>query len=126
MLNRTYLRHLLIAASLCLALVAFLTVNGRNINYYAELFSFMFGAAFMSLVTIRLPVFSAHYNQDALNRQTRLTSSFAEMKAAAAMSSLTTWGVTAGVLWLAGLERPLEASFCAAVSAGVISFHYSR
>lgn len=118
-----YLLTVFIAFLVCAFFVGVAYIKGDSIHHISLAASFIFGIAFVPLVTIRLPIFKDYYLKD-LKRFNVRYDDMANRKAAPVMCSLVTAFVLALLLYLLGQKDFWLSCFCGALASGIVSFYY--
>jgi hypothetical protein len=126
MIDIRYIQHLLAAAAACGLCALCMWATGKPPEFAASILSFSLGAAFTSLIVVRLPVFRQYYNATT-PEAVRKHRGFANEQAAPIMASLITGAVSGAMLYTLGVEDIVSPAFIGAVCAGVVSrFHRKK
>jgi hypothetical protein len=125
MIDVRYLKFLLLASAVCGFFVTYMWIRGASIDVAAVVSSFAFGAAFTSLVTVRLPVFRQYFSASTREEISKYRGR-ANEKAALVMASLVA-GVIIGAALISLKVRDVVApAFTGAAAAGVISLYHRK
>lgn len=125
MIDIRYIQYLLAAAAACGLFALCMWAIGKPPELGVSMLSFSLGAAFTSLIVVRLPVFRQYYNAttpEAAQKHRGL----ANEQAAPVMAGLIAGVLIAAALYAFRVESVTGPAFIGAVCAGVISQYHRK
>jgi len=125
MIDLRYVKFLVLAAGACTLAAIYIWFRQGTVDIGLAVVSYLQGAAFTSLVTVRLPVFKQYFAARS-PEAARKYRGFANNRAAMAMTGLVAGSVIGGGMFLLGVTNAVAPAFIGAVSAVVISQYHAN
>jgi uncharacterized membrane protein YoaK (UPF0700 family) len=125
MIDMRYIKFLLLAAVACSLFTLWLWTRGVLIDISVVIISFVLGAIFTSLITVRLPIFKQYYQPASLEDAQKYRG-HANEKAALVLASLVAGVIIGSLLYACGVRSITAPIFISGICAGVISQYHRK